>query len=110
MGPSGSGKTTLLNMGDYSNAFDGIAGWLSQKGVTTYAFDQRGFGTTTTRGYWPGTQTMVGDLKHDAVGEFGFAVPPSKPADESGCVWPVVRRPDPGDRCSGYRATLDLMK
>jgi len=51
-------------MGDYSNAFDGIAGWLSQKGVTTYAFDQRGFGTTTTRGYWPGTQTMVGDLKH----------------------------------------------
>ena len=47
---------------DYSNAFDAPARYWAERGITTYAYDQRGFGATEHAGLWPGTETMVADL------------------------------------------------
>src|SRR5690242_20184088 len=49
-------------MNDYGNAFH-IAGprWAAQ-GITTYAYDQRGFGRSPMRGIWAGEELMVEDL------------------------------------------------
>ena len=35
----------------------------AQRGITTYAYDQRGFGRGVTRGQWPGAETLVADLR-----------------------------------------------
>ncbi|WP_293904579.1 alpha/beta fold hydrolase [Phenylobacterium sp.] len=50
-------------MNDYANAFH-IAGptW-AEAGVTTYAYDQRGFGRSPGRGVWAGEDLMVDDLR-----------------------------------------------
>ncbi|MFQ5784908.1 MAG: alpha/beta hydrolase [Alphaproteobacteria bacterium] len=48
---------------DYSNAFDRPARYWATRGITTYAYDQRGFGETAARGLWPGIDTMVDDLR-----------------------------------------------
>lgn len=50
-------------MNDYANAFHRIAPWLAERGVTTYAYDQRGFGRSVGRGIWPETQLMRDDLR-----------------------------------------------
>jgi len=47
---------------DYSNAFDVPAKWFAQKGVSTYAFDQRSFGKNNNRGIWAGSEVMTRDL------------------------------------------------
>lgn len=52
----------LHGFNDYSNAFAMPGEWWAERGVTTYAYDQRGFGETTNRGIWPGTQNLVRDL------------------------------------------------
>ena len=52
----------LHGFNDYSNAFAMPAQWWAERGVTTYAYDQRGFGETTDPGIWPGTQNLVSDL------------------------------------------------
>jgi alpha-beta hydrolase superfamily lysophospholipase len=50
-------------MNDYSNAFHLAApGWAAQ-GVTTYAYDQRGFGRSPHRGIWGGDVLMDEDLR-----------------------------------------------
>lgn len=51
----------LHGFGDYRNAFEDPAKVWSQAGLTTYAYDQRGFGASPSRGRWPGTDTLVGD-------------------------------------------------
>ncbi len=53
----------LHGMNDYAAAF-GLAGpyWAS-RGVTTYAFDQRGFGRSAERGVWGGEARMDDDLR-----------------------------------------------
>lgn len=51
----------LHGFGDYRNAFEDPAKIWSAAGVTTYAFDQRGFGQSPTRGRWPGTDTLADD-------------------------------------------------
>lgn len=50
-------------MNDYANAFH-IAGprW-AEAGVTTYAYDQRGFGRSPGRGIWAGDDLMIDDLR-----------------------------------------------
>jgi len=50
-------------MNDYANAFH-IAGprW-AEAGVTTYAYDQRGFGRSPGRGIWAGADLMIDDLR-----------------------------------------------
>src|SRR5260221_1407188 len=51
----------LHGFGDYRDAFEDPARIWSAAGITTYAYDQRGFGKSPTRGRWPGTQTLVDD-------------------------------------------------
>src|SRR5512134_530150 len=50
-------------MNDYANAFH-IAGptW-AERGITTYAYDQRGFGRSPLRGVWAGEELLVEDLR-----------------------------------------------
>jgi alpha-beta hydrolase superfamily lysophospholipase len=52
----------LHGMSDYSEAFD-LPGpvWQAQ-GITTFAYDQRGFGQSPNPGVWAGSETMRRDL------------------------------------------------
>jgi len=52
----------LHGFNDYSNAFDAVADTFVDDLVTTYAFDQRGFGATEQRGVWAGHTVMQADL------------------------------------------------
>ena len=45
----------LHGFGDYRNALEEPAEIWAKAGITTYAYDQRGFGKSPTRGRWPGT-------------------------------------------------------
>lgn len=51
----------LHGYNDYGNAFDLPATRWAEKGIATYAYDQRGFGESTEPGLWPGTATLVAD-------------------------------------------------
>ena len=52
----------LHGMNDYSAAF-GLAGpYWGARGVTTYAYDQRGFGGAPGRGVWAGQRLLTDDL------------------------------------------------
>jgi alpha-beta hydrolase superfamily lysophospholipase len=53
----------LHGMDDYSNAFHTAGPWWAKQGITTYAFDQRGFGRSPERGVWAGEDLMVDDLR-----------------------------------------------
>ncbi|MBK18193.1 MAG: alpha/beta hydrolase [Rhodospirillaceae bacterium] len=48
---------------DYANAFYLPAPWWAKRGITTYAYDQRGFGRAPNRGFWPGSPTLKNDLR-----------------------------------------------
>ncbi|CAK0757978.1 acylglycerol lipase [Azospirillaceae bacterium] len=52
----------LHGFNDYANAFEGPGGWLAEHGFQVYAYDQRGFGATSSPGVWSDTETMVADL------------------------------------------------
>ncbi len=52
----------LHGFNDYSNAFDTTAHNFADEQITTYAIDQRGFGTTEQHGVWAGTSVMQSDL------------------------------------------------
>jgi len=56
----------LHGMSDYSNAFDMPAKLWARLGITTLAYDQRGFGLSPNPGIWAGAETMRSDL-NDAV-------------------------------------------
>ena len=56
----------LHGMSDYSNAFDGAGKQWAASGITTLAFDQRGFGAGPNIGLWAGSDAMRADLD-DAV-------------------------------------------
>ena len=63
---NGPPKAVILGLhgfGDYRNAFEEPAAIWAKDGITTYAYDQRGFGASPTRGRWAGTDTMVDDAK-----------------------------------------------
>jgi acylglycerol lipase len=53
----------LHGMNDYANAFHLAAPWWAAQGVTTLAYDQRGFGRSPDRGVWGGDQLMAEDLR-----------------------------------------------
>lgn len=53
----------IHGFGDYRNAWEDPAAIWAGDGITTYAYDQRGFGGSPTRGRWAGTSTMVDDIK-----------------------------------------------
>jgi acylglycerol lipase len=52
----------LHGMSDYSNAFDMPAAWWASQGISTYAYDQRGFGNAPNIGIWPGGEALRDDL------------------------------------------------
>jgi len=52
----------LHGMSDYSNAFDMPATWWTTQGITTYAYDQRGFGRAPNAGLWAGGDVLRADL------------------------------------------------
>ncbi len=53
----------LHGFNDYGNAFAAPATWWAEGGITTYAYDQRGFGATGEPGLWPGIVALVEDLR-----------------------------------------------
>jgi len=56
----------LHGMSDYSNAFDMPGRFWAKQGITTLAYDQRGFGKSDHAGIWAGAEVMRADLD-DAV-------------------------------------------
>ncbi|MBX6367587.1 MAG: alpha/beta hydrolase [Rhodospirillales bacterium] len=52
----------LHGMNDYGRAFATLGRFLAQRGVATYAYDQRGFGGAPGRNWWPGTEPLVRDF------------------------------------------------
>ena len=47
----------------YRRYFDEPAAWWASQGITTYAYDQRGFGATPERGIWGGAPAMAADAR-----------------------------------------------
>ena len=53
---------------DYSKAFEPLAQHLlAELQATVYAYDQRGFGANPQPGIWPGTDTLLADLRDIAA-------------------------------------------
>ncbi len=64
--PEEEPKAVLLALhgfNDYSRAFKAPGEWWSERGIATYAYDQRGFGEAPHRGLWAGSETLVDDLR-----------------------------------------------
>jgi alpha-beta hydrolase superfamily lysophospholipase len=53
----------LHGMDDYANAFHLAGPYWAQRGIATYAYDQRGFGRSPDRGVWGGDRLMTEDLR-----------------------------------------------
>jgi alpha-beta hydrolase superfamily lysophospholipase len=62
-GPPAVVILALHGFGDYRKAWEDPAGIWAKAGITTYSYDQRGFGASPTRGRWPGTRALVDDAK-----------------------------------------------
>lgn len=64
--PEAEAKAVILAVhgyGDYgSSSFGDAAKDWSERGVVTYAYDQRGFGRNASNGDWPGHVALVDDL------------------------------------------------
>ena len=65
-GPPKAVIVALHGMSDYSNAFDMPGRYWAKLGITTLAYDQRGFGRGDNPGIWAGADVMRADLD-DAV-------------------------------------------
>lgn len=50
-------------MNDYANAFHLAGAAWAKRGITTYAYDMRGFGRSPNRGKWGGQEAMAEDLR-----------------------------------------------
>lgn len=48
---------------DYSRAFEMPGPWFAERGVTFYAYDQRGFGKAPGHGKWAGADALTRDLR-----------------------------------------------
>jgi len=53
----------LHGMNDYGQFIDAAAKHWQTRGITTYAYDQRGFGRTEGNGRWPGHEVMAQDAR-----------------------------------------------
>lgn len=53
----------LHGFNDYSNGFDWPAHYWSRFGITTYAYDQRGFGAAPRAGLWGGEAELAQDAR-----------------------------------------------
>jgi alpha-beta hydrolase superfamily lysophospholipase len=62
--PNGPVRAVILALhgfNDYSKAFDEPAAVWAERGIATYAYDQRGFGGAPGRGLWPGEGRLAVD-------------------------------------------------
>jgi alpha-beta hydrolase superfamily lysophospholipase len=66
-GPPAAVILGLHGFGDYRMAWEDPAELWAKAGITTYAYDQRGFGGSPTRGRWAGTEALVDDAKAMAM-------------------------------------------
>lgn len=57
----------LHGASDYSGAYDEIGPLLTSRGFVAFAFDQRGFGATASRGRWAGKHRMMADVTDAAA-------------------------------------------
>lgn len=55
----------LHGFNDYSNAFAGFGTFAAERGIAVHAYDQSGFGANVDAGFWPGTLTLIGDLRRE---------------------------------------------
>lgn len=53
----------LHGMNDYAGTFRLAGPYWARHGITTYAYDQRGYGRSPNRGVWPGEDLMDQDLR-----------------------------------------------
>ena len=53
----------LHGFNDYRTAFTEPARWWADRGLVTYAYDQRGFGEAPERGIWGGSAAMASDAR-----------------------------------------------
>ena len=53
----------LHGFNDYGAAFAKAGAWWAEQGITTYAFDQRGFGAAPEPGIWPGAELLASDAR-----------------------------------------------
>jgi len=53
----------LHGFNDYRNAFSMPAKWWAANGITTYAYDQRGFGAASQAGLWASEDALIADLR-----------------------------------------------
>lgn len=64
--PQGEPRAIVLALhgfNDYRKAFAEVGPFLAARGIATYAYDQRGFGATSQRGIWPGSDLLVDDAR-----------------------------------------------
>jgi alpha-beta hydrolase superfamily lysophospholipase len=62
-GPADAVVIALHGFNDYSNFFDGAGRFLADRAIASYAYDQRGFGASPSRGLWPGSDVLMADLR-----------------------------------------------
>ena len=62
-GPPAAVLVALHGFNDYSKSFEDPGEFWAEKGLVTYAYDQRGFGESPDHGLWAGTETLVEDLR-----------------------------------------------
>ena len=63
--PNGQPTAVILALhgfNDYSAAFEGPGARWAERGIATYAYDQRGFGAAPHPGLWAGSETLSDDL------------------------------------------------
>lgn len=68
--PDGPPRAVILalhGLNDYANAFDAPGHWWAERGVATYAYDQRGFGRNADAGRWPGIPRLGDDVADAAA-------------------------------------------
>ncbi len=53
----------LHGMNDYAMTFSRAAPYWAQQGITTYAYDQRGYGRSPNRGVWAGRELIDHDVR-----------------------------------------------
>lgn len=53
----------LHGFNDYSRFFDQPGRFFKERGIASYAYDQRGFGAAPKRGLWAGNESYIDDLK-----------------------------------------------
>lgn len=64
--PAGEQRAIVLLLhgaSDYSGAYDEIGPLLTSRGFVAFAYDQRGFGATASRGKWIGRHRMILDVQ-----------------------------------------------